>query len=477
MKKLQLFIAFAVGIVAFLAVGTLLGFDFGLGAGLIGAAHVAFTLPAGTTKSEYVRTMREMRATLMQQMQTLSDLPELSDEQKREFVDLQKRIDDLDVKIKEVEDSINYDIEFQKARNRFGGSTQRIDSNTDKDVKSFRFAKFFNDLRAGKLTGVEAEMAQEHKLETLRAGVQATSGIGIPTIVLGQRGVVAGSSGTGKYMVTDEPIQFIDALMQYLVLVGLGAQYYDGLVGNLPLTSDSDVAAAVWADENGDSTETTPTFSRATMSPKRLTAFVEMSNQLLIQGGLAVENKIRMQLAAAQANAIQLAAINGSGTAPTPRGILNTSGIGSVSIGTNGGAATWAKIVELETKVDASNALMGNLAYLTNSKVRGALKTISKDSGSGRFLLENNELNGYPLAVTNHVPSDLDKGTTSDACSAIIFGNWADLAIGQWAGIDITADPFGKLKKGATDIVLNSFNDVAVLRPKSFAACVDVTTA
>jgi len=481
MKKLRFFLFCAVGLIAFMAIGSGTGFlDLGAISGASLGIITAFTLPAGMTASEYLRTCTESRTQLAAEMKSLVDKDALTDDEQARFIDLEKRIAKLDEDIASVTRHIQdqrdkADLEARRIGMRGNGGHQRIDTN-DKDVKRFRFAKFISDLRSGKLTGVEGEMAQEYRLEAQRSGIAVQSEFGIPGIVLGQRGVVAGSTGTGKYMVTDEPIQFVDALMDYLILVQVGAQYYDGLVGNLPLTSDSDVATAVWVDENGDSTETTPTFSRATMSPKRLSAFVEMSNALLIQGGNAVENKIRRQLAAAMANAIQIAAINGSGTAPVPRGILNTVGIGSVVMGTNGLAPTWAKMVELETKVDTANALLGNLAYVTNSKVRGTLKTTVKEAGSGLYLLEGNQMNGYPVAITNHVPSNLTKGTSNGVCSAVIFGNFADLAIGTWAGLDITADPFGKLKKGATDIVLNSYNDVAVLRAKSFAAVTDLLT-
>jgi HK97 family phage major capsid protein len=483
MKKLRFFLFCAVGLIAFLAIGSSTGMlHIGALAGGLSGITLAFMLPAGITASEYLRTLTESRSQLAAEMKTLVDKDTLTADEQTRFIDLEKRIAKLDEDIAEITRHIAAERERADAEARrqtlrnAGGGIQRIDVNGDKDLKNFRFSRFINSLRSGKLSGLEAEMAQEYKLEAQRSGIAVQSEFGIPGIVLGQRGVTAGAAGTGKYLVTDEPIQFIDALMDYLVLVQLGAQYFDGLVGNLPLTSDSDVASAVWVDENGDSTETTPTFSRATMTPKRLSAFVEMSNALLIQGSVGVENKIRRQLAAAMANAIQIAAINGSGNAPTPRGILNTVGIGSVVMGANGGAVTWPKMVELETKVDSANALLGNLAYLTNSKVRGALKTTVKEAGSGLYLMEGKEMNGYPVAITNHVPSNLTKGTSNGVCSAAIFGNFADLAIGQWAGLDITADPYGKLKKGATDIVLNSYNDVAVLRAASFAASADITT-
>ena len=148
-------------------------------------------------------------------------------------------------------------------------------------------------------------------------------------------------------------------------------------------------------------------------------------------------------------------------------------------MGTNGGAITWKSIVALETKVNSENANRGKLAYLSNAKVNGALKVTEMATGTARFLLSNeapNVLNGYPFAWSNLVPSGLTKGTAADKCSALIFGNFQDLYIGQWGGIDIVVDPYTGARTGEVYITLNAWNDVKVVEPKSFAAITDITT-
>ena len=86
-------------------------------------------------------------------------------------------------------------------------------------------------------------------------------------------------------------------------------------------------------------------------------------------------------------------------------------------------------------------------------------------------------MNGYPVEYTNLVPSDLTKGSASGVCSAMIFGNFEDLYIGHWGGIDIVLDPFTLAANGDVRIILNSWDDVAVVEPKSFAAIKDIKTA
>src|SRR5690606_36427819 len=140
---------------------------------------------------------------------------------------------------------------------------------------------------------------------------------------------------------------------------------------------------------------------------------------------------------------------HGDGLSNAPTGIASTSGIGLVYAGgaatngvnANGAALIWADIVKLETEVAVDNADIGRLGYMTNAKVRGALKTTAKVSGTDSRMSWDDDgmLNGYMPWVTNQARGDITKGG-SDDLSAIFFGNWADLVIGLWGVIDITAD-------------------------------------
>ena len=213
------------------------------------------------------------------------------------------------------------------------------------------------------------------------------------------------------------------------------------------------------------------------MTPKRVAVTMSYTRDLLRQTSLDVEAMIINEITNAHAVALERAAINGTGTGQ-PLGLLNTNGIGAVAIGTNGGAITWKNVVELETAVNDKNAYAGKLAYLTNAKVIGALKTTSMDTGSGRFILDPNNggnVNGYPIEWTNLVPSNLTKGSSSAKCSAMIFGNWADLWIGQWGGLDIVVDPYSAKRTAEIEITINAYHDVKAVRPESFAAVKDIT--
>jgi len=251
-----------------------------------------------------------------------------------------------------------------------------------------------------------------------------------------------------------------------------------GLQGNIAIPRATGGATAYWVAESGSPTESQAAFDQVTMSGKTVGAFSDISRKLLLQSSIDIEGYVRNDLATALALAIDSAAIEGTGSSNQPTGILNTSGIGSVAGGTNGAAPTYANIVGLETEVAQDNADIGSLRYLTNTKVRGKLKQTYTNPTYGEIPVfgADGTMNGYGVAVTNHVPSNLTKGTASAICSAIIFGNFADLIVGMWGSLDLMVDPYTASSSGTVRVVALQDLDIAVRHPESFAAMKDALT-
>ena len=354
-----------------------------------------------------------------------------------------------------------------------------------RDLGRFSILNGLRSLMQGQaLSGIEAEMHQEAIQEAARSGVNLEGNFHIPSLVLnhGRRDMTAtgGSNGDqGGTMVPTVHGSFIELLYARLVLRGLGAQFLSGLTGNLDLPKLVTGSTVANKAENAAADESSPTTGVVQLSPKRATTYVEVSQQLMIQSSPSVEAVVRNDLATALALIIESRAISGTGDNNQPRGILSTSGIGDVVGGDNGAAPNWANIVALETGVSTANADIGSLAYLTNPKVRGKLKTTSKVSGENGFIWDGNEtpLNGYRAGVTTQVPSNLTKGGASEVASAIIFGNFQDLILAQWGGISIMANPYIKDIEGLVRLTVNAYHDNVVRRAASFSAMKDALTA
>ena len=251
---------------------------------------------------------------------------------------------------------------------------------------------------------------------------------------------------------------FIDVLRNASSVMQAGATMLTGLSGDVKIPKKTAGSSGAWiATEGGASTESEPTFGQVTMSPKTVGAFTDITRLMMMQSSLDIENLVRNDLSTGIALAIDNGALQGSGSSGQPTGIKNTSGINAP---TSFAAAnpTFAEVVAMETAVAEDNALMGNLAYILPASMLGALKTTAKDTGSGLFVADGNQINGYNAIVSNQV-------TAGD----LYFGNFADLLIGMYGGLDITVDPFTAATSGTVRIVALQTVDVAVRHAVSFA--------
>jgi len=406
-------------------------------------------------------------------------------EEREKSKGLEKEISDLseDIRLAELAEA-----EERMAAEREAGKREARGQRGGEEGEQKKIAAQYSILRAIRLAaqnkaldGLEAEMHQEAEREARAAGRETSGNVLVPGMLMRvpeRRDLNVGTTTAGGFTVQTEIGELIPVLEPRLMTRELGATVLTGLTGNIDFPRNDADAAAVWEGENDANAETSPTFDRIQMSPKRLGAFTDISKQLMVQSSFDVEAFVRRRLSFAIAKALDTAAINGSGTAPEPRGILNTSGIGSVVGGTNGAVPDWADIVDLETEVSVDDADMGRLAYLTTPGIRGKLKKTLVDSGSGIFIWGVNarEINGYRAEVSTIVPSNLVKGSASN-CHAIIYGNWEELVIGQWAGVDIVVDPYSGAKNALVTLVVNSWWDVAVRHAQSFAAMKDALVA
>jgi HK97 family phage major capsid protein len=429
--------------------------------------------------------LKQERKQHKEEMKTLAD--DIATRKLAADSDEQKRFDALSEELLK----FNSEIEATEKREKFlaesaASGLPASTENEDKELRSFSFTKMVKEARKGQLTGFELEMHQEGEKEQRDASIPVDSrAFAIPAKVLQvtrseylkpqKRSLVA----AGNFAIPTEKYGFFEALRDRQVLQGLGATYLLNLAYNLGLPGFTAGATAVWEAENVTSTESTPTIGGPAPAPHRLTAFTDVSWLLKLQANTSIEQMVINDLLNAAAQKWQAGAISGTGSSNQPTGLLNLSGTNAVVGGTNGAAPTLAHILALETGVETANAEMGSIGYLTNGKVRGKLKNTFPNSGSQIPVWPTSgtqEVNGYQAAVSNCVPSNLTKGTADSVCSAIIYGNWNDLIMCQYGGLNITFDNVTKAKNALDELVLNMWVDVVARRPESFSVMKDVLT-
>ena len=401
------------------------------------------------------------------------------------------KLNTIRTEVTNLENDIDNHLMIEAETKRMATPATRVNENKVNDEqrvkKSYSFLRAANLIANNKnLDGLELEMHQEAEREFKQAGISASGNLYIPKMIVKneKRDMTAGTSTAGGNTIPTILGDLIPFLDPRLAVIQAGATLLTGLTGNLDFPRNDAAATATWETENSANDETSPTFDKISMSPNRLGAFTDISKQLLVQSSVDIENFVRNRLSEAVNRALDYALINGDNSAQPFYGILNTAGIGSVAIGTDGGPLTYKHIIDLETELATDNADFGTLAYLTTPGVRGFLKNTEKASGTAQFVwsdgappvgqqgIRTDLLNGYRAYVSTQVPSNLTKGNGTGLHS-VIFGNFAEMLIGQWAGLDVVIDPYSSSKNALVTIVVNSWWDAAVRHAQSFAAIKD----
>jgi HK97 family phage major capsid protein len=439
--------------------------------------------------------LRQARAEVLDQMTALHRSAggnDFTEEMSNKWEELSKRAEDLNKSIDresfiEAEELRKANEEAKRKANE--DARRNVSKKTEEEKVATEFRLTGHDgaitqlVEGRRLEGVAAEMHQEGVREARAAGVNPNGNLTIPTMLMrtpgAKRDMTAGTTTQGGFTIQTEVGALIPFLDPTLVTERLGATYLTGLTSNIDFPRNNAAATAVWEGENDANAETSPTFDRIQMSPNRLGAFTDISKQLMVQSTINVENMIRERLSMAISQALDAAAINGAGSGNEPLGIIGTSGIGSVAIGTNGGAPTFSHIVELETDTTSANGVFNRAGYLTTPGVRGALKTTEKANNTGMFVYQDGAtvgegtMNGYRSLVSTLVPSDLTKGSGTNLHAILFSCDWSELIIGSWAGIDLVVDPFTSAKNALVTLIVNSWWDIAVRHAASFSAVLD----
>jgi HK97 family phage major capsid protein/HK97 family phage prohead protease len=341
----------------------------------------------------------------------------------------------------------------------------------------------------GKLSGLEGECSREFALKQKRDA----QGFWVPEDVLAvgrdilgrplKRDALVGTASLGGNVVATNLLagSFIEMLRNRLVLSRAGMMTLPGLVGNVAIPRQTGGATVYWAaTETGTSTESDATFDQVSLAPKGATAMMDYSKLLLTQSTPAIDALLQMDIAKQLAIAIDLAGLHGSASGGQPRGVINVSGIADIS-DTNGRSPTWADMVNLEKEIAVDNADVGSLAYITNPLVRAKMKTVEKATNTGLFLWADvaqtagadgipvGQVNGYRAFVTNQVASNLTQGTSTTICSALFFGNWSDLLLAMWGGLDLLVDPYTQGATRVYRLLASQYVDYGARHAQSFA--------
>ena len=385
--------------------------------------------------------------------------------------------------------------ERRSAGTPLGGGTG--DNRLDYELRRFSITRA---IAAAAGLNVDASREREISQELARRAGRPFNGIAVPVAALSRQreqrvittesygapgsslpGGWAGGAGGALIATNLDAEQYVDLLRANLRIRSLGARYITGLVGNVDLPRLAQAAAAGWVAENTPLPMSDEQFDKVPLRPKHAGAIVEFSRNMLMQSSPAIEELVRGDLAAVLARVLDSAAIAGTGLNNDPVGILNAPGVAIVPAGgngttlPNGSSLVFTAISDLIGAVQAANAMGDAMGFLTNTQVR---QTASKAlNGMGQPVGLETFFQGERLEFSNLVPNTLAKGTGANL-SALIYGNWSDLAVGVWSELDILVNPYAETAyaKGNVQVRAMMTVDIALRHPQSFAAMVDINT-
>lgn len=358
---------------------------------------------------------------------------------------------------------------------------------TQAEVNRYSLARALQASVTGDWTKAGFEREASRALE--RASAQTAEGFFVPSEIWGRRNFNVGtSSEAGNLVATDlRSDLFTDALRERMVLGQLGVRIVSGLTGNVDIPRKSVAGTLGMLSEIGSASETQPTTAKVTLSPKRIAAYVEVSKQALIQSALPLEAMLRDDLLMGAASLIENQCFNGVGSNNEFLGLRYVSGIGTATGGANGAAVAWSHYLDLEAACANANAFPGaQSGYVINTKTLNKSKQVVKSTyldfiipsdtapdGAGMLRANNRR-----LAVTNFLPSNLTKGTSTTICSAALFSSdWSMAVLGLFGAPDIVVDPYSLAATGQVRITLNQFADMVVRQPAAIAKIEDLLTA
>lgn len=295
-----------------------------------------------------------------------------------------------------------------------------------------------------------ASVINAGKEENRKAGISSQGQIQLPST----RSTVTVAS-EGEDVVVTDLLDILTPLRAKNVLAQAGAKIMGNLVGNVqvPVMTASNVT---WEGEIADAKDGAPSFSHVTLTPHRLTAYIDISKQMLVQDSLDVENTIRQDLIAAINSKLE-STILGDGDGKEG-GAVVVAPEGMFHILTPATVTNFAELCEAESDIEDANVL-GECKYVMSNKAKAALRGMIKGTNATGMVYENGSVDGTPAYNTSHVED-----------TNFIYGDWNNLAIGSWGGIDLTVDPYSRAAAGQVRLVINAFFDAKVLREEAFVA-------
>ena len=279
------------------------------------------------------------------------------------------------------------------------------------------------------------------------------------TVAAENRTVTVQGYGTGESAVDgvhDEVVEteiqgILEPLYANSVLANLGVRWYSGLPKGDVQIPIMGKGSCGWAGEIEAASASGNTFTTKKLSPRRLTAYIDISKQLLAQDTSGVEAAIKRDIVNALNDKLE-ATIFGSdaGDETKPAGIFYNVSASETNVD------TFAQLCAFEASLDDAN-VNGQKKYLMGNTAKATFRSMIKGTNNTGMVLENGQIDGTPMLNTSNVST-----------KKFVYGDFNYLALGSWSDVEIVIDNYTQAINGCVRLIINAYFDAKVLRPEAF---------
>ena len=276
-------------------------------------------------------------------------------------------------------------------------------------------------------------------------------------------------NGTNKidmraYTVTDEGTDVVGTdvfdifapLRAKNVLTDAGVRVISGIKNNVQIPVFG-ATEAKFANETADASNGSAAITSVKLSPKRITAKIPVSLELIAQDSVGIENMIREDLQNAVYAAVEDKVFGRQAEStdvyagmckwPVNASILDCS--------------TYGGITAAEAAVEGIGVDTIDCKWVVSPSAKAKLRAMPKSSKSTQLTMEGGEIDGTPVLSTGHL---------NDVSINGIYGNWSDVVIAAWDNVQIdTVRDTASLSAGTVNLIVNAYVDMKCVRPAAFS--------
>ena len=316
-------------------------------------------------------------------------------------------------------------------------------------MSNFSLIKAINDVVNNRNINEDAlNVIEMGATEMRKSGLSYSGQIQLPVEERGDA-VAATVATDGKEIVATDKLNILEPLRGKSILAEAGATFLTGLVGNISIPNYTGSTCG-WKGELEAADNGKGNFGSVELSPKRLTAYIDISKQFLTQDSVGAEEMLRADIVNSLVAKLEQTIFgDAAGDTTKPAGIFNSAEVVAPSY--QGVCAAEAAVTDYS----------GEKRFVMSPTAKSAFKqaTISGTKSDLRLLLEDGEVDGYPVSDSSNV-----------VAGGYAFGDFSELVVAQWGGIDIVVDPYTLATKNAIRLVINAYFDAKVRRDGAIKA-------